>query len=121
MSSYAGSDLFGSGPHGFRLGPWQRSTQRRGFAGVDGELVLDLGRRSRRISQAGRLEADSAAELHALLAAVGALDDGCEHTLVDNHGQSFPRTAIERFETTSPLQRGRRFHCDYEIDYRQLP
>lgn len=121
MSSYAGQDLFGSGPHAFRFGPWQRSVQRRGFAGVSGELVLDLGVRSRQIFQTGRLEADSAGGLNSLLEVINAQGNGAEHALVDNHGQSHPHVILERFETTSPLRRGRRFHCDYKVDYRELP
>ena len=121
MSSYAGQDLFGSGPHDFRFGPWERSVQRRGFAGVNGELVLDLGVRSRQIFQTGRLEADSAGGLNDLLEAINAQGDGREHALVDNHGQSHPHAILERFETTTPLRRGRRFHCDYKADYRELP
>ena len=121
MSSYAGQDLFGSGPHAFRFGPWQRSVQRRGFAGVNGELVLDLGLRSRQIFQTGRLETDSAGGLNSLLEAINAQGDGAEHALVDNHGQSHPHVILERFEITSPLRRGRRFHCDYKVDYRELP
>ena len=85
MSSYAGQNLFGSGPHAFRFGPWQRSVQRRGFAGVNGELVLDLGLRSRQIFQTGRLQADSASGLNGLLDAINARGDGAEHVLVDNH------------------------------------
>ena len=37
MSSLDGEDIFGSGPHTIRTGPWQRCLQRRGFAGIDGE------------------------------------------------------------------------------------
>lgn len=121
MSSYAGQNLFGSGPHAFRFGPWQRSVQRRGFAGLNGELVLDLGLRSRQIFQTGRLQADSASGLNGLLDAINARGDGAEHALVDNHGQSHPHVMLERFEPTSPLQRGRQFYCDYKVDYRELP
>jgi len=121
MSSYAGDDLFGSGPHQFLFGPWARSTLRRGFAGLDGELVLDLGRRSRQISQTGRLQADSIESLHALIDAIDAHDDGSANVLIDNHGRSHAGVILERFETTSPLQRGRKFYCEYRIEYRQLP
>ena len=57
MGSFAGQHLFDSGPHSLLPGPWQRCTQRRGFAGLDGEILLDLGLRSRQLTQAGRLQA----------------------------------------------------------------
>jgi hypothetical protein len=121
MSSYAGEDLFGSGPHAIRFGPWQRQLQRRGFAGVDGEMILDLGLRSRRIVQAGRLEAGTANGLAVLADAIDACCDASENTLVDNHGRSHARVILESFRPTTPRQRGRGFYCDYEIEYLQLP
>ncbi len=120
MSSFAGENIFASGPHAFIFGPWERSTQRRGFAGIDGEVVLDLGMRSRRITQTGRLQANSAADLHELLDDINDLCDGEANALVDNFGQSYPRVILERFETATPLRHSRGFYCDYEIEYRQL-
>ena len=121
MSSYAGANLFGSGPHAFRFGAWERSLYFRSFAGVDGELPLDLGLRFRKIIQAGRLQAESASALHALLDAVNAHSDGSVGALADNYGRSYPRAILERFETTTPVQTSRGFYCDYQIEYRQLP
>jgi len=121
MSAFAGEDLFGSGPHAFRLGPWQRAVQNRAFAGVHGELLLDLGIRSRKIRQTGRLQADSADALHALLSTIDGYCDGAEHALVDNHGRSYASVILEQLETTTPVQRGRGFYCDYKAEYRQLP
>ena len=121
MSSFAGENLFASGPHAFGFGPWERSTHRRGFAGVNGEVVLDLGLRSRQITQTGRLRANSAAALHELLDDINACCDGAAHTLVDNYGQSYSRVILERFGATTPLRHSRGFYCDYEIEYRQLP
>jgi hypothetical protein len=121
MSSYDGDSLFDSGPHALRFGPWQRSMQRRGFAGVNGELLLDLGLRSRKLTQTGRLQGESPLALHAQLEAISAHSDGATHTLVDNYGQQHPDVILERFETTTPVQRGRGFYCDYLIEYLQLP
>ena len=121
MSSYAGENLFSSGPHAFRFRPWERSMQRRGFAGVNGEIVLDLGLRSRQITQTGRLQADTANDLNEILDGINALGDGAEHVLTDNHSQSHQHVILERFNTTTPLQHSRGFYCDYEIEYRQLP
>ena len=121
MSSFSGENLFTSGPSEFIFGSWERKTQRRGFAGVDGEIVLDLGLRSRQITQVGRLRANSAGELQGLLDDINALCDGSMHTLINNYGQSFANVIMERFETTTALRKSRGFYCDYRIEYRQLP
>jgi hypothetical protein len=121
MSSFAGQNLFASGPHEFRFGAWERATQRRSFAGVDGELVLDLGRRSRAIHQTGRLEGVSAAAVAAQIDAINACCDGAAHTLVDNHQRQCLHVRLERFEPATPILRGRGFFCEYVIEYRQLP
>lgn len=121
MSSLDGVDMFGSGPHAFRTGPWERAMVRRGFAGLHGELVLDLGLRSRPIFQTGRLQADTAS---ALTGQIGALDgkiDGRCHGLVDNHGRVYARVIVEEFQPATPVSCGRGFWCDYTVRYRQLP
>lgn len=120
-SSFAGADLFSSGPHEFRPLAWSRGVQRRSFAGVDGELVLDLGIRSREVLQTGRLHADSDAALTALIAAIEAAADGQPHALADNRGQTYPRAILERFQLAGPRRQSRGVVCDYEITYRQLP
>ncbi len=121
MSSLDGLNLFGSGPMSLRPDAWERQLQRRGFAGLDGELVIDLGLRSRAIQQTGRLQGASAAAVGALVTAIEAYQDGQPHTLVDDHGLTYPSAILERFETTTPIKRGRGFWCDYAISYRQLP
>ena len=81
MSALDGMDLFGSGPHDFRPCPWRRTVQRRAFAGLNGEMALDMGMRSRAILQTGRLQADTASGLRDLIEAIEALVDGRPHTL----------------------------------------
>jgi len=120
VSTLDGQNIFNSGPHTIRLGSWQRQLDRRGFAGLDGELIVDMGLRSRQIIQEGRLQAVSAAALHTLISQIEARADAQAHTLVDNHGQVFDRVLIEHFELTSPARRGRGFWSDYTLRYRQL-
>ena len=120
MSSLDGEDIFGSGPHTIRTGPWQRSLQRRGFAGIDGELVIDMGLRSRVIMQEGRLQAATASAIQTFISQIEDFVDGRLHTLVGNHGEVFARLLVEQFEPTTPLQRGRGFWCEYGVRYRQL-
>jgi hypothetical protein len=121
MSSLDGQNLFGSGPHSFRPGAWERSLERRGFPGLDGELVMNLGLRSRVIAQTGRLQAASAASVVTLISQIEARNDGKTHVLVDAHGRTFSRVILEQFELTTPIQRGRNYWCEYSVRYRQLP
>ena len=121
MSSLGGAALFASGPHEFRTGAWERRFIRRSMAGACGEMIMDLGVRSRVIVQTGRLQAQSAGALQSLIDTIGQKADGQPYTLVDNHGQTYPSCVIEKFELASALQRGRGFWCDYSIEYRQLP
>ena len=120
MTTLDGQQLFASGPCRVTAGSWQRQAERRGFAGLDGELVLDMGRRGREVIQQGRLQAATAAELLALVAQVEATHDGAEHTLVDAHARVFERLVVEQFDA-GPLMHGRGCWCDYTIRYRQLP
>ena len=121
MSSLDGNDIFNSGPHSFRPLAWQRQIERRSFPGISGELVLDMGMRSRRIVQQGRLQADTASSLAELAAAIEQFADGQTHVLVDNHGQTHSPVILESFEPATPFQQGRGFWCDYVIQYLQLP
>lgn len=121
MSSLDGLDLFSSGPHSIRPGSWQRDSQRRAFPGLDGELAIDLGRRSRQIVQTGRLQAASAEDLSNAIAAIEQCCDGQLHTLIDNHDRIFNQIAIESFDLTTPINRGRGFWCEYTLRYRQYP
>jgi len=121
MSTLDGQDVFAAGPHSIRPGAWERQIVRRGLAGLDGELVLDLGLRSRQIIQTGRLQADSAEQLQALIEQIESFADGCEHVLVGAHGLTYSRVILESFETTGPVRTGRGVWCDYTARYRQLP
>ena len=121
MSTLDGQDLFGSGPHAVQTGSWRRSLERRSFAGLDGELVLDLGMRSREIVHQGRLQAATSEDLDTLIVQIEGFIDGKFHTLVDNHARVYERVFIEHFEPTTPLQQGRAFWCEYTLRYRQLP
>jgi len=121
MSSLDTQDLFGSGPCSFVPGSWERQIDWRGFAGLDGLVGIDMGLRSRRIVQQGRLQADTIQLLHQQISTIESMLDGKIHSLVDNRDQSYPRVVLEHFEQTSPIQTGRGFWCEYVIHYLQLP
>lgn len=121
MSSFGGKNAFSSGPHSIRPGSWQRSQARRGFADLDGELIIDHGLRGRTIEQTGRLTASSASALHTLIKEIEELIDGQTHTLIDNHGHVYTDVMLESFEPRTPLRKGRDYWCDYVARYLQLP
>ena len=121
MTLLDGQDLFSAGPSAIQGGPWERSLDRRRMPGVDGELILDHGLRSRALVQTGRLQAASASALHSLLNQIEPFVDGKSHSLTDNHGHAYQCVLLERFEPTTPVQHGRGFWCEYRIVYRQLP
>lgn len=116
-----GEDLFSSGPCTFHFGPWQREMLRRGFPGLVGEVVFDLGLRGRTITQKGRLQADDASSLHARLTALSDKNDGQLHTLQDHDGRTYEKVLVESFQPDGPVRHGRNFTCDYTLVYRQLP
>lgn len=121
LTSFDGQELFASGPHSFQPGSWQRGLIRRSFAGVDDELLLDLGRRSRTMRQRGRLHGTTLADLQAQIDAIEAACDAQTHDLTDNLGRLHERVVMEGFELLCPIQAGCGFCCDYQIEYRQLP
>ena len=120
MSSLDSVDLFSSGPHSFSPTGWQRDLVRRSYAGLDGETIVDMGRRGRTIEQTGRLAADTAAELETLIGQVASYVDGQTHILIDNHSLTYQTVILELFELTGPIRTGRCFWCQYTIRYRQL-
>jgi hypothetical protein len=119
--SLEGESLFSSGPSNVTPGAWPRQSIRRGFAGLDGELAMDLGRRGRSIEQTGRLQASNVPSLQALIDAINAKADGKAYTLTDGLGRVFDRVIIEKFSLKTPVRKGRAYWCDYSITYRQLP
>lgn len=121
MSSLDNADIFGSGPMTIMPGPWQRRIQRRDLPGLDGEIILNMGLRSRTVHQDGRLAAQTAQVLQQLIEQLESLSDGKFHTLVDDFGQTWSNLICEEFTPTTPVQSGRGFWCDYTIRYRQLP
>ncbi len=87
---------------------------------MNGELVLHMGRRSRILTQTGRLQADTIENLQGLTERIETYHDGEIHTLQNHHGDTFESLLVDSFELTTPLQRGRGYWCDYTLIYRQL-
>lgn len=121
MITLDGQPLFSSGPCELTPLSWHRRLLRRELPGLNGEIVLDLGVRGRLLRQTGRLQASSAFDLNGLLRLIVAFQDGRAHTLVDNHGITYPDVLVTSFELTTPLTAGRGFWADYRMEYLQLP
>jgi len=113
-------NLFSSGPCVLRVGPWSHERQYRGLPGINGELVLHMGRRSRILTQTGRLQADTVETLQERIDRIETCNDGEIHALQNHHGDLFESLLVESFELTTPPQQGRGYWCDYTLTYRQL-
>ncbi len=119
-ATFAGQNLFASGPHAVRLGSPTRRTVDRAFNGLRGGLTIDLGDGPREIVQTGVLSAEGAETLSALAEAVELYVSGRTHTLVDPDGQGHVGCRLERFERLGSPLRGTGLHQPYRITYRQL-
>ena len=119
MIRFDGEDLFGRGVHEMTFGSWERERLVRRFAGLDGEVRIDLGRKGRRIGQKGSLAADNLRALQKKIDVVEDYLDGKDHTLIDENGQSHEHVEMVSFEWNIPLNRSDHFSADYEIEYKQ--
>ena len=115
-----GQELFSSGPGELICESWPRETLRRGFSGLGGEILLDLGRRSRHITQQGFMRADTVESLQSQIAVIEAKADGMAHTLIED-GVTYQKVIIEKFEKPSVIRKSVNCSCEYKIIYRQLP
>lgn len=112
--------LFGTGRHVLQPTSWQRESTDRGFAGLDGLMSVDLGKRGRKLKQCGFLAASSVAAIMALIETVSGYIDGQSYTLVDQHGVVYSNVRMDSFRLLSPIAVGNQSQCEYEIIYTQL-
>lgn len=119
MISYAGENLFASGPAQLHVGGLHQRLQTASSPGADGESIASLGRSGRVIGQRGTLIADTATDLTALTRAIEDLMDGRGHELVDHDGRLFAEVVIVRFEPEAARRLGPRWAVDYAIEYVQ--
>lgn len=116
-----GNELFTTGPSEIVCEGWPRQMIRRGFSGINGEALLDMGSRGRRLTQRGILSGATAELLQQQIDAVNELADGKIHRLVDSDGVVFQKVVMENFQPTTPMRNCGVFRCEYETIYRQLP
>ena len=84
-----GNVLFDQQDLEIQQGSFSRSSLEKSIAGLDGVLSIDLGRRSRVITQKGVIMAQSKAAMDKQIAAISAFLDGDTHTLSTKAGLLF--------------------------------
>jgi len=98
---------------------FKRGVIQRSAAGLDGQLAIDTGLRSRKLVQTGQMRAKSQTELQRQIDSVNSLIDGQLHTLKCPDGRVFENLLIETFETETILKGGAYVSCEYRITYVQ--
>jgi len=112
--------LFGEG--GLTLIPlsWRREILERGFAGLDGVVHIDLGRRERKLKQRGYLSSGSVGTLQLMIDKINNYINGQLYDLVDLYGNLIRNVRMDLFTMTGPIKTGNHAGCEYEIIYTQL-
>ena len=113
-------DFFEKGRHTLWRLSWRRETLERSFAGLDGVVSTDLGRRERMFKQRGSLWAESVAALTRLMENISAYIDGQCYDLIDQNGIVYPYVRMDSFTLRGAISAGNQARCDYEIIYTQL-
>ena len=118
-----GQDLFdGSAAGGLEIeaSSVKRASVERAMPGLDGVLSIDLGQRSRQVTQKGVLRAASKAQMDTRISAISAYMDGNTHTLTDDNGRSFAHLQMDVFKVSNERISSSGVVVDYEIVYTQL-
>lgn len=112
--------LFGIGQHTVLPKSWQRATKDEAFAGLNGVLSVDMGRRGRKIVQQGSLSAKSVKALTQMMDAITAYINGQAYELVDENGCVYSAVRMDHFQIVGNIKLGHPVSCAYEIEYTQL-
>jgi len=115
-----GQSLFDEQDLEIQAGAFSRDSIERKMPGLDGVLIIDLGRRGREIRQTGTLRAKSRKQMHERIAAISAFTDGDIHTLVKGSGENLDNLRLDSFKTNKERTDGIGIVVDYEIVYTQL-
>ena len=99
MSSFAGVDLFGSGPSKMLVQPETFSTKLSGYAGLNGAEALLMGGRGRRIAISGQLKAATVVALETIIGLIETARRNGPGILVDNDGISWFPVVLVDFRT----------------------
>ncbi len=101
-------------------GSWQREAVQRTAAGLDGEVSVDLGCRSRQLVGRGVIRAFSDLTLEARLDTIRLLMDGATHALMTSDGQCLSNLRIDAVSTGEKAKSGSGVCCEFEIRCTQL-
>lgn len=118
--TFDGASLFARGQHVVQPMSWRRESRDIGFAGLDGVVSMDLGRRERKLKQRGLLVSTSIAALMQLITLIGSYIDGQGYDLIDQHGVFYPQVRMDSFTLLGPVTAANQASCEYEIIYTQL-
>jgi len=99
-------------------GNWRRESVQRTAAGVNGQVSVDLGRRSRELVGRGVMRAFSELTLNAQLDVIRM--DGSTHTLSMSDGRSLPNLRVDAVSAGRRIDNGGGVSCDFEIRFTQL-
>ena len=112
--------LFEDGRHTLMPLSWRRETINYSFAGLDGVVSVDLGRRERKLKQRGFLSANSVRGLAKRIEDISSYIDGQGYQLTDQNGTSYANVRMDNFLLLSPIKVANQARCEYEITYTQL-
>ena len=117
---FDGKELFGKGEQTLQVQSWRREGVDYGFAGLDGVVSVDLGRRERKLKQQGWLTAESVGALMRQMEEISGYIDGQGYELVDGGGIGYRRVRMDSFALLGSITAGNQARCEYEINYTQL-
>jgi len=115
-----GQVLFDEHQMEIKLDSISRDLVERAVPGLDGVLSIDLGKRSRKVKQAGVLRARSRLEMDNKISAISIFMDGNTHKLVTNSGKEFDNLRMDVFKVSKERASSSGVVVDYEIVYTQL-
>jgi hypothetical protein len=114
MSAFDSTDLLGSGPHRFAVGPRGRQLARNSDVEADPAAAGEqaIGPLDGEVIVRGRLVADDDGALALLVEAISA-KLGVQASLVDNHGAVYADVTFVSFAAADRVDRGRRVSLGY--------
>lgn len=101
-------------------GSISRDSIEKSVPGLDGVLSIDLGGRSRHITQKGVLRAQSRSQMDGRISSISACIDGDTHKLITGSGEEFDNLRMDVFKVSNERTSGGGVEVDYEIVYTQL-
>ncbi len=121
MTTFAGLDLFSSGPHHFTVTRFGRAFARPRQQLNTGNFTEDFAMRELEIAQRGRLIADKVENLNALIETLRYhAERSTTGLLVDHDGTPWPDMTLMDVALEEPIRRGRVFSVAYRAMYLRM-